>query len=354
RPLIPPPVVIVQPVVVRPRIAVLDFIVKGHPLKTPPWLGPWTAQHLAPYFTPYYDVVDAGTVYWYMGRMGLTLRDLKEDPYARRWLGRALGVRYFVFGAVVQTGSFDVTTYMVDAEYGYLYGSARLKHVNSPFELKLRLDDLARFTVMDPFERNRLLAQEAKFQALVAKGRFALDRRDYGSAILLFEDALRLRPGNAEVLVYLHQARHQAHLAALEDARRKQFSLQLVINIGGRQWALAHEAELARIQAAKAAASMAEKERRLQAEKRRQAQLQLASQARVAVKMKNFQLAISMFESALGFGPSDDIVRELAFARAEATKAAQLKAAQWQAIHEAGLRKQKELELAKVKAELEA
>ena len=91
----------------------------GDPDVVPPVLGPWTADNLAPYFCPPYDVVDRETVCWYMNRLGLSLRDVLTDPVARRWLGRALGVRFFVLGDVRQTASFVVTTHLVDAECGY-------------------------------------------------------------------------------------------------------------------------------------------------------------------------------------------------------------------------------------------
>ena len=54
-----------------------------------------------------------------------------HDPHARRWLGRALGVRYFVMGTIHQTASFDVNTYLLDAEYGFLQGHGFV-HVRNP------------------------------------------------------------------------------------------------------------------------------------------------------------------------------------------------------------------------------
>src|SRR5262249_26512994 len=114
RPLLPPPAVIVvdQPVVIipqpilRPRIAVLNFVVAGNPRVVPPYPSAWAPYSRAPYFSPAYEVVDPGEVYWYMAQMGMTLRDLVESPFARRWLGRALNVRYFVFGTIQETASF--------------------------------------------------------------------------------------------------------------------------------------------------------------------------------------------------------------------------------------------------------
>src|SRR5262249_5456273 len=92
----PPPVVVVPPPPPRPRLAVLNFVMDGDPQAVPLGLGAWTAENLAPSFCPPYDVVDRGQVFWYMGRLDLSLRDLLTDPAARSWLARALDVRYFV------------------------------------------------------------------------------------------------------------------------------------------------------------------------------------------------------------------------------------------------------------------
>ena len=88
QPHLPPPPPPDLVVVTRPRIAILDLAVIGDPDVVPPVLGPWTADNLAPYFCPPYDVVDRETVCWYMNRLGLSLRDVLTDPVARRWLGR--------------------------------------------------------------------------------------------------------------------------------------------------------------------------------------------------------------------------------------------------------------------------
>src|SRR5262249_36962698 len=135
----PPPVVVVAvaPPLPRPRVAVLNFAVNADPSYAPPGFGDWAAQHLACQFAAAYDVVDPGQVYWYMGRLGMSVRDVLTDPSARRWLGRALNVRFFVFGVIQQTASFNVATHLVDAETGVKHGIGQI-HVKDQAELKLR------------------------------------------------------------------------------------------------------------------------------------------------------------------------------------------------------------------------
>src|SRR5262249_17494483 len=154
-----------------------------------PGLGAWTAEGLAPYFCPPYEVVDRGEVFWYMGRMGMSLRDLMTDPAARRWLARALNIRYFMFGTVRQGRGLEVTTHLVDAEYGFLQGSARVL-VRDPYELKLRLGDLARLTLMDPQERLRYERAVESSQTLLVQAETRCGKGEFSVAIGFYEKAL--------------------------------------------------------------------------------------------------------------------------------------------------------------------
>lgn len=368
RPHLPPPVVIVEPVAapvvfVRHRIAILDFATFGHPRVVPPGLGPWTAYHLSPYFRARYDVVDPAEVYWWMGRLGMTMRDLLDDPHARRWLARAVGVRYFVVGALVETASFDVHTYMLDAEFGYLQGSASV-HVRNPFELKLRLGELAHLTMIDPAERVRILADADRFNGLLLRGRQHFDRRDFTVAIGIFEDALKLRPRHVEVMFHLTNARRQAEILALEEARRQQYLRQqaFAAEAARRQWELVRAAEAARVRAAQEAALFDAAARRRLEEERLRAHQNLLVQARVAIKTNNFTLALDFFKGAAdivppqpvvtGFTPQPDIFREMALARAEVDRGTRVRAAQAAAAREAALRQQREQELARTRQKL--
>ncbi|MCI0641674.1 MAG: hypothetical protein L0Y72_25985 [Gemmataceae bacterium] len=351
RPLLPPPPVVVQPVVILPprdRVAILNFLVVGDPRVVPSALGSLSAYHLTPYFRAHYDVVDPGEVYWYMARMGMTLHDLMVDPSARRWLGRALGVRYFVLGTLHQTASFDANIYMLDAEFGFLHGSART-HVHSPFELRLRLPELARLVMMSPADRARILADAQRFDLLIVKGRQHLDRREFALAVNVFDDCQRLRPGNVEVILFLNQSRGLARQFAWEEQRRQHYLRQKALEEEARrrQWELARAAELARFHGPATVVIVEDQ--------RRHAQVQLVTQARLAVKTKNFTFAISTFESALRVAPPrDEIYQELAFVRVESEKAARLRAAEAAAVHEAALRKQREQELLQARLALEA
>ncbi len=59
--------------VARPRIAVVGFVVNADARHAPPGFGDWAADQLGSYFAPTYTVIDRGELYWYMGRLGLTV-----------------------------------------------------------------------------------------------------------------------------------------------------------------------------------------------------------------------------------------------------------------------------------------
>jgi tetratricopeptide (TPR) repeat protein len=358
RPFLPPPLVVVgEPPPARPRVAVVDFFVSGDPAVVPPALRRWTPQELAPYFSPPFEVVERGEVLWYMRRLGLTLRDLMTDPAARRWLGRALNVRYFVLGTIQQTASFDVTVYLLDAEYGFLQGSARV-HVRNPFELRFRLRELAALTLMTPDERLAYEQQAAPFDGLLVQARECSGRGQFELAIGFFRKALKRRPANVVVLVQLEDADRQARRAAWEQARRRD-AIRMrreALEWQERQRELAHQAELARIRAAEAAAALSAEQRRLGEQQRlrdlQNAHDQLILQAQVAFKRGDFQVSVRLFEGAAGLRPSKAAFREMAQARAELERLNRERAAGEQALRDLRQRRQLEEDAAKARRQL--
>ena len=344
RPLLPPPPVVVAPP--RPRLAVINFAELGDPRAVPPGIGAWAAESIAPYFSPPYEVVDRAELFWYMGRLNLTVADLLNEPAARRWLARALDVRFFLLGSVRQTASFDVTTHLIDAEYGFVHGSGRI-HVHDPFELKLALPDLARLTLCDPRERDRYRRDVEASRTLVIEARKAFDRGEFAVSLQLGQKALGIRPDSIEVQVLLQRTRERSRLAELEEARRRAAERQqaLAAEWQRRQAELAREAEAARRRAEQEAAALAEAERRRREAEREQAHERLLLQGRAALQAENFTVAIGFFESAISLKRSDAAQRELALARARAAERA--------AQREAELRRQRETELAQARAQLE-
>jgi tetratricopeptide (TPR) repeat protein len=341
--------------ILRPRLAVLDFLVVGDPAFVPRYLSWWTADHLVPHFSPPYDVVSRAEVYWWMGRLGITPRDVLFDPVARHYLGRALNVRYFLLGHIVQTASFDTTTYLVDAEFGYLASTARI-HVRSPAELKFRLPELAWLTKLDPAERLRVEQDNLTWDKMLIEIRLHRQNARYALGIDLCRRALKIRANNVEVLVILQQLQQQHRLAELAAARADEAARRAAAH---QQWqerqiALARATELARLQAERQAAARAEADRRRIAAQREQAFLTIVLQARGAVQRQQFQNGIVLFESALALRPNDEpTIRELALARARNEEAARANAMAAVALREKALREKREQELAAAQLQLE-
>jgi tetratricopeptide (TPR) repeat protein len=347
RPLLPPAP---PPPPPRPRLAVINFAELGDPRVVPPGIGSWAAEHIAPYFSPPYEVVDRAELFWYMGRLNMTVADLLNDAGARRWLGRALDVRFFLLGTVRQAASFDVTTHLIDAEYGFVQGVGRV-HVHDPHELKLCLPELARLTLCDPRERDRHRRDVEASRALVVEARRAFDRGEFAVSLRLCEKALTVRPNSVEVRVLLERTRERTRLAERDEARRREFERQqaLAAERERRLRELAREAEAARRRAEQEAAALAEAERRRRAVERDQAYDKLLVQGRAASQQENFTVAVQLFESAVSLKRTDAAQRELTLARARAEEATRARAAK----READLRRQREAELAKAHAQLE-
>jgi tetratricopeptide (TPR) repeat protein len=382
RPFLPPPpppeIVVVAPPPPRPRIAILDLAVIGNPNVVPPTLGAWTADNIAPYFCPTYDVVDRETVCWYMNRLGLSLRDVLTDPIARRWLGRALGVRFFVLGDVRETASFVVTTHLVDAECGYEYGWGSV-HVQSPLELRLRLGELAGQTLLDPAERQRR-QQEAEFAErerrrlaelaeadrlralqesqnvplLVLEAQRLGDGGNLSVSIELLGRARRLRPDNIEVSVLFNRFNDRNQRQEGDGDRNREWERRQTIVAAAQQQqlALARAAEESRLLAAQQAAARQAADSQILEQQRQQAFLQLQAQAQLAAQQQQFSQSVQLYQSALALKQTDEVYQALAQAQARAAEAERQLAANVAAQQAAALQQQRDAEAAAARQQL--
>ncbi|HEX5272225.1 MAG TPA: hypothetical protein VFW33_17130, partial [Gemmataceae bacterium] len=129
-----PPVVVVA----RPRVAVFNFLVDAPPGLVPVGCDNWAADQLAGCFAAQYEVIDRGEVCWWMGRLGLTMRDVLNDPASRVALAQSLNARFFIFGGMKHTASFDVTAHVIDAQTGAKTGGGAI-HVQDQAEMKMRM-----------------------------------------------------------------------------------------------------------------------------------------------------------------------------------------------------------------------
>jgi tetratricopeptide (TPR) repeat protein len=351
----PPPVVVVAPapviVVARPRIAVLNFVVNADPGRAPPGFGDWAADQLASYFVPAYEVVDRGELFWYMGRLGLTVRDVATDAAARRWLGRAMNVRFFAFGIVQQTASFDVSTHVVDAESGARQGLGSI-HVQDQQDLKLRMAELARQAQTGPAERERLQREAQENERQLNQVRQFLAQGQTAQAIQVSQASLRKNPNDVGMQALLARAEQQAQAAALAVARQQaeqQRQAQAAVLLRQQQQ-LARAAEAAKQRAIQESTARTEAARRAQEQQRQAAHERLMAQGKAALQQQNAQQALQYFQSAVAIRPGPDGDQALAEARALAARNAQAQAAQEQARRAAELQKQKDADLARARA----
>jgi tetratricopeptide (TPR) repeat protein len=348
RPFVPPPPAVIVPP--RPRLAVLPFAEIGTPGFVPLGTGAWAADALAPYFYPAYDIIDRGEVFWWMGRLGLTLRDVVTDPSARLGLARAMGVRYFFTGYLQETASFDAVTQIIDAEFNSLVGSGAI-HVHSPYEMKLRLGELANLTLLPPAQREVFVQQTVVVERRVQEAQIHIGKGKWSLAIGIYREVLETRPNAIDVRFALLEAERRQRQWEIEEARRIAFEQEQarIRAEQERQAALAAEAERQR----RAALSI-EVDVNLLGKHRQEAQVSLLFQARNAAKGGNFALAINLFEGAGNFNRTPELNQELAAARAQAAEAERIRIVQEQAAREAAMRQQRERELDVARQALEA
>jgi tetratricopeptide (TPR) repeat protein len=392
QPIDPPPVIVgvPPPPPVWPRIAVMNFMMFTDPQVASPALSGWFADNIAPYFSPPYEVVDRNYVFWYMRRVGMSYRDLLTNAQARRWLGRALNLRYFVFGTVNQVGnSLVISTYMVDTEFGFARGTGVVRiglglagrndleenpavQVAStefidvaqggpapkgpdPATLRMHLANLAKQTVLDPKERDAYVKKSESAQELIAKGRDRAGKGDYAGASDLYQQALKLEPTNMEAKHLADEADRQAKLVALEADRKKQAEerRKLLAGTQEKQTALARDAEKLRVQAVKTAATLDDAQKRARETDRETAYNRLVTQAQTAQKQNNYKSAVQLYESAVALKPNDDGFHQLALARAKVEEIAKADSAAAQAARDKAATIQREKDLAKAREQID-
>jgi tetratricopeptide (TPR) repeat protein len=271
------------------------------------------------------------------------MRDVLNDAIARRTLAQALNVRFIVFGAIVQTASFDVTSHMIDAETGARTGTGMI-HVQDHQELKLRMHELAKQLGAPKDEQARLEQKGKDDEKALNEARQLLKAGKYADAARVSQTALKQSPDNVALQTVLHDADEQARKVALEETRkqeaaRREVELKAALE---KQKELTKQADLARLKAEQAAKAKDEAARRAEEARKQKAAEQLRVDANKAAQQGNYALAVQSLQSAAALKPGDDLFRDLAKAKAQADEAARKKAADEQARLAAERKKQED------------
>lgn len=354
RPLCPPPVVVP---VFRPRLVVLPFAEFRDPFSPfstiPPGLGVWTAGAIAPYYGSRYDVVGDGELYWWMGRLGLSMRDVLTDPYARLCLGRALGARFFLMGSLREVASFDATSHVIDAELNRQVYGARVR-VQNAAELRYRLPELANLTFVPPQQQVVVIQRQQVVQQRVVAAQVQFKAGNFSVALGLYKEVLVANPNHAEARQMLVQVEYRNRQAELEAQRQASWRQQQGFFQAQReqQIALAARAEGARQQARRDSAVIGAQQQTIRAQRQLIAQQNLLTQAQVAGRQNNYQQRVSLLESASAIRPDDKVSNELAQAKAQLAVERQKRQAAEQTAREAEIKRKRDVELEKVKGQL--
>jgi tetratricopeptide (TPR) repeat protein len=324
----PPSVVVVRPpvVILRPRVAVFGFLINCRPGLVPPAASELLAEQFASYCGGSYEIIDRGEVCWHMGRLGLTMREVMRDPISRRCLAQSLNARYFVFGAVQETASFNVETHLVDAETGARTGTGKI-HVKDLQELKLRAGELARQIGANPADQASLAKKGAASEKALTEARGLL-AKEPGKAADVARTALKANPDSVALQALVAEADRKAKLAKFEEDRRREAAAQAkaLADAKKKQEELARAAAQARARAAADAAARTEAVRKQQQTQRERAAASLRAQAKQAQARGEHAQAVQLLQSATKLQANDELFRELAQATLAADKAARDKA----------------------------
>jgi hypothetical protein len=342
----PPPVVVAAAPIVRPRVIFFSFVVNADPGLVPSRYGDLIADQYASYFGNTFDVIDRGEVCWYMGRLGITMRDVLADASSRYCLAQALNARFILYGTVQQTASFDVNSHLIDARTGNRTGTGKI-HVQDHQELKLRLSELAKQIRLDP-ESQAQLAREGQDSEKVLNQARQLQKTDPARAADVLRTALKQSPGNTALQSLLTQNEHLLKQKALEEAHAKEAARRQAEAEAARkkQVELARQTELARLRAEVEAKNRTEAARKLEEQKKQLAYEQLHAEGQKAIQKGDYSAAAQHFQSAVALKPSDQGFKELAQAQGKAQEAARQK--------QLAEQQKKDLELKRIREEAEA
>jgi tetratricopeptide (TPR) repeat protein len=346
-------VIIVAPPV-RPRIVVFNFLVACDPGLVPPAFGDVAADHFASCFGATYEIVDRGEVCWYMGRLGITMREVLTNAGARIALAQALNVRFFAYGVIQQTASFNVSTHLIDAETGARHGGGDI-HVQDHQELKLRMNELVKQTVAKPEEQAKLQLAGKENEKLLIDARKQYESGKYAEAAATSREGLKRMPNSVAFNQLLQQSEQAAQKAALEETRKQEAAKRQAEAAAAqkKQLELAKQAEVARRKAEDEAKTKDAAARRAQEQEKLRAFGTLVAQAREATQKGNHAQAVSLLQSAAALQPSENVTRDLAQAKAKAEEAKKAQFVREQADKEAALKKQRDEELAQAKTKVE-
>ena len=349
----PPPIVVVTPV--RPRIAIFNFLVDAPPGLVPIGCDNWIADQLAACYAPTHDVIDRGEVCWWMGRLGITMRDVLNDPASRVALAQALNAQFFIFGGMKHTASFDVTTTMIDAQNGGKTGGGAI-HVQDQNEMKLRLPELVRQTLGTKEQAQEIARQGADSEKVIAEARKQLQAGRYAEASQTARAGLRNYPNSPALQSIQVEADKRAEQARLEEARRQEQERQAAAAALAkkRQEELARQADEARRKAETEAKSRDQTAIRTRDAERQRAHDELLIRARTAAKAGNSAQAVSLYESAIALKPGDADYRELAQVKLQSEEAAKAAAAENAKLKADAEARAKAAQLAEARAKVDA
>jgi hypothetical protein len=275
------------------------------------------------------------------------MRDVLNDPTARVALAQSLNARFFVFGGMRHTASFDVTAHMVDAQTGAKTGGGQI-HVQDHAEMKLRMQELVNQATGTPAQAKQLAQDGKDSEKALNDARRLLQAGKYAEAGAAAAAGLQKYANNVALQTVQTQADRQVLQARLEEARRQEAARQAAQAEAARrqQIELTKQAEAASLRAKQEAQARDAAAKRAQEAQKQRAFDNLVAQARGATKAGSARQAVSFYDSALALKQEASVSQERDQAKAAIDQATKAQA-------EAEAKKQREAALAAARQKVE-
>jgi len=338
----------------RMRLAVFDFIAPENPKFVPMNLHAWLPESLAPYFAAEYRIADRAEVFWWMNRLGISIPEALNDFLARQYLSRALDVRFFLVGSVVITDGVDVTTYLVDAERGFVTGSGRTL-IHEPQQTKLRLSslrmhlkELAERTMMSPEQRRTAESQDCERDLLINDALREMARSSgLPSAIEQCRKWLKIQPDNVQLHLILSEAERRLEIEDVFGSMEPdgKISSERLDETQRHYLSLADDARRLRLEADRGTAAFAEADRQRLYTRRRIAAAQILGLAESLLDSRCASAAMTNCDAAIRLSTDQAVIDKMTNLCIKLLPETRAEELAWESQREAEARRQRGSEI---------
>ena len=270
------------------------------------------------------------------------------------YLGRALGARFFLMGALRDVASFDASTHLIDSELNVQTGGATIR-VHNAAELNFRLGQLASLTTMPPTQQVVVVERQRVAQQKVIAAQIEFKKGNFKIALGMFQDVRTADPTNIQarqmlIEIDLRSRKRNRELDQLAEFQRQQAEIAVKLQ---QQKAFIAAVQTAQNQAQQNLNTYTAMQQQALNRQKQIAEQNLLAQAAMAQKAADFQRRVALMQSAYAIRKNQEIAQQLAVVKAEFETARQKQVAASEKIRQAQMAQIK-TQVAKIQPALQA